>query len=178
MLICGMLFYLAVRTGIDLLIKGARGSACYSPRLQMAFTVMIIFTFLVFWGLCAPFGPAELKVWTYGSLTVHAFTPALAVGNYVLFCEPGHLKKRDIFLCLLIPICYTLLVAALGLGGTVFYVLDGVKYYSPYPFMDFGGHTIFTMCFLVITSVLFCATAAGFYYADVNSRLSKNSYNQ
>ena len=164
-LISGLFIYLAARTGADLFLKGSSGGACYCPRLHMALTLTVSFTLLIFWSLCAPFKQG-LKLWTYGNLTLHVFTPVLAIADYFLFCEPGHLKKRDIFLCVLIPATYILIAAAFGFCGMVFYVEDGIARYAPYPFMDFRSHWILSASFTASAAAVFCLCAAALYRLD------------
>lgn len=135
----------------------------------MAFTLTVSFTFFIFWGLCAPFAHG-LNLWTYGNLALHLFTPALAVLDYALFCEPGHLKKRDIFLCVLIPAAYISLVTVLNFCGVVFYVHDGTVYHAPYPFMDFRFHAVWTIIFVSVAATAFCALAALLYFIDSKRR--------
>jgi len=148
-------------------------SPCYCPRFQMAATLMITFTLLVFWCLLAPFAHLrDFNLWTYGNLTVHVFTPLAAILDYALFCEPGHLKKRDILLCLILPVANLSLASLLGVCGMVFYTENGVSRHFPYYFMDFHLigwlAAVFLLC---ITSVYFlCAVAV--YRIDRRRRLS------
>ncbi|MCL2798417.1 MAG: hypothetical protein FWD58_10280 [Firmicutes bacterium] len=152
----------AIPNSSFLIPNSPRPCPCYCPRFQMAATLMITFTLLVFWCLIAPFaGSHGLRLWTYGNLAVHVFTPLVAIVDYVLFCKRGKLKKRDVFLCLMLPVANLTLASVLGLCGMVYYVDNGVGRHFPYYFMDFYMLGWLAAVFLAgITFVYFlCALA-------------------
>ena len=166
-LICGLFVYFLVKTILDYRKNGRYGFSSYAPRLHMYFTVAIIITFLVFWTMLAPtlsFGSSYLL--TFDNLSVHTITPLLAVADYILFTKSGHLKKRDIFICMIIPVIYFIQATILGFSGVEYYVLDEVTYYFPYFFIDYYNTGALVAVYVVVILAFFMLLAFGMYMLD------------
>lgn len=160
-----LLLFLIIKTAADLIKHGRRGCACYCPRAEMAVMLTISFTFIIFWsGFWTFDGIGNLL--SFGNIVMHAVMPLAAVCDYFLFCEAGHLKRRDILLAALIPAAYLIQIGILSACRVVFYVLDGTPYYAPYLFMDYRTVGLFAPLAVFFVASIFIACAALLYRLD------------
>ncbi|MDR0856619.1 MAG: hypothetical protein LBM78_04345 [Clostridiales bacterium] len=167
--------YLLLRTAAALAHGGTRGPSDYAPDAAMAVTLVISFTFLIFWTLLAPncrlFFP-EVSLLSFGNLCVHALAPLSAMTDYALFRRPGRLSRRAILLAVLLPSVWVGVVLALGLTqSVVYYTVAGIPRYFPYPFMDFDALGGGAAAGIGIVTAVFVGAALLLYRADC--RLAK-----
>jgi hypothetical protein len=127
---------LAVRTALSIKCGGVEGSSSYCERLSAIVALSITVTFLIFWGLLAPYmGSSEF--FTYSNMQPHTFTPLLFILDYFLFTEPGHLKKQDPWWFALVPFAYFVQATIFGFSGVQYGISGGTTTRFPYFFIDF-----------------------------------------
>lgn len=153
----GLFVYLAIKSGYDLVKHGRYGNSGYVPRLEAMVMIAITLTMCVFWGMLAP---TAGEIWGYltsfGNLSVHTFAPILTIVDYLIFTEPGHLKKRDPWLCLIIPYAYFIMSTILGFSGAVTYTgFGGEATRFPYFFIDFDQQGWFVALWVALLSAVF-----------------------
>lgn len=100
---------------------------------KYAFTVSITVTGLVFCFLLAPFSDESYRPWTVCNLLTHIVTPVLAVVDFFTDGYRLELKKGQVFLPVLPPLCYMIFAGFLGALNTDFG--RGVPY--PYFFLNY-----------------------------------------
>jgi len=170
LLVAALFLYLSIRTAVAIKKSGKKGSSCFIPRLQMGITLMILFTLVIFWAVLAPFATKHGydRLWTYGNLSTHFFTPIVAIVDYILFNEPGKLKKRDIGFAMLFPLASITTAFILGFSGFVFYIDDsGTNYNFPYFFMNYKIMGFLTIVIMLGLSAIYFTFALLVYRFDV-----------
>lgn len=123
-------------------IKGLRiGGASHQPswleKLRFVLSSAILLTFAGFSLLLMPFLPASYLL-SPANLLVHNAVPLLACADFLLF--PASENKPRLRLGLLGPLVYSVLVAALAIGGHRFH-----GSIAPYFFLDFEKNGWFTI---------------------------------
>ncbi len=170
--------YLVIRTAASLAQGKIRGSASYCPRLQIAAAITVGFTFIIFWGIIAPFSSQNgiyIDMFMYGNLAVHCFAPLLAAADCLLFVGSGHMRRRDILFTCIIPTVYVAETVLLELSKFVYYSVDGVDHFSPYPFMDFYTNKLFCCISLPAIALCFAAAATSVYFIDRRIAAKENA---
>jgi hypothetical protein len=162
-----LLGILTVRTAIGLKKDGMQGSSGYFPRTSACIALCVAIVLIVFWIVIAPTFAFPEYMFSFTNLSVHLINPLVMIIDYVLFSERGHIKLRDPFLFVIVPVTYFIQATALGFAGTNFQFpqvpgLDVPIDIKPFPyvFMDYfalGG-------IVAINIILIAATFIGIAY--------------
>ncbi|MDR2108185.1 MAG: Pr6Pr family membrane protein [Coriobacteriales bacterium] len=151
-----MLGILAVRTALDIKANGVSGPASYFERLSLAAALAISVTLLVFWLILAPTAADPGFLLSYANLQIHLFAPLLMIVDYLLFAQPGKMKRHDPWLFALIPVYYFAQAMVLGFSGFVYGSPLGAGTRFPYFFLDFDliGGWVFAYSFGILAFFL------------------------
>lgn len=182
LLAIGMFAFLTVQT-LNAMREGSYGSVGQYARFEMICTVDLLITLLVFWVMLVPeVEPAYL--WTFDNIAVHTVTPLLCLLDYILFCESGRLKYRDVYSVCIFPLGYVAFTSIAGLAGYVYSfkgtfsasVSDAVNIAPvrfPYFFLDFDRLGAAVFIYIAVLLLFFIFLAHVFYFVD--RRLSLKS---
>jgi hypothetical protein len=99
--------------------------------------------------------PDYLK--SFDNLGVHLLCPLFMIADYIMFSEPGKLKKYDPFIFTAVPMGYFLQATILGLSGVNYSQEAGEILHFPYFFVDYyktGG-------WVAMYAVVICAAYIG-----------------
>jgi len=137
----------------------------------MVCVVDLLVTLIVYWTLLAPgaFSMSEnAKLWSFGNLSVHLFTPLLCLIDYILFAESGSLKYSDVYAILIFPLSYVAFSTVAGFSGYIYRTssIDGSPVRFPYFFMDYDQLGLRAILYIGGLIAAFLVLSHAFYFLD------------
>jgi hypothetical protein len=135
-------------------------------RWTMYVAASLLLVMLAFWTLFVPV--LDIPLWTYSNLTTHLVTPLLLTVFWFLCVPPGRLRRKDVWLALIIPGVYLVFTyVAYGLGYVYFVDGQSQDVRFPYFFLDYPqlGWPLVAV-FIIAIAALVAGTAALFRLVD------------
>ena len=100
-------------------------------HLKYLVVINITVTFFVFSCFIAPFYPVEM-LFTYKNLSVHLFSPLIALFDFYYFDYNFNIQKKSYLLGAIYPLIYAIVILSLSTNGKTY---NGQA--VPYPFLDY-----------------------------------------
>ena len=140
-------------------------------KLRLLTSFFITITFIIYCFVLAPCGmifsgKTFAEMFDFRNILLHIVVPVLAFADYVLFCPKNTVSYKQIWVFLIYPAIYTLLVyLRVIFGGSAF--VSGSKY--PYFFFDptlnsFGIK--FVIVCLIAVAVIIVSLALAYIFMD------------
>lgn len=157
--------------------KGIMGKVAYiQPAFQMAFTLYITVTMLIYWALLAPLGFSTDPYALATNLIMHTVVPILVIVDTFLFMPHGKIKFRNAFLWLIYPLIYYIfLVIRAQFGDPLYNTADGALFYYPYPFIDPNSFSNDWLLVPIIIGLAVFLIGLGTMYIFVDKMLGKST---
>lgn len=166
---------LIFKTAMSLKNKGVKGNSGFFPQISSGVTVCIMFTFVVFWCVLAPFASEEDRafIMTYNNLSVHCIAPLLTLADYVMFSEGGKLKKKDPFIFASVPVIYLLITLIIGFSGAVVYQIPGFERSGSFPYFFLDYYAVGLWIFLYIAGLTLFYIGMGYLMLLIDGKRKK-----
>lgn len=143
--------------------------------VKYIFTVSISLTGLVFCTLLAPFADQSYRPWALNSWLTHVIVPLLVIVDFFIDNYNLKIKKEQVFLSLIPPLCYFLITTLLffmrvDFGRGVNYPYFFFNYLSPAGIFGFSNTPPFIIgSFYWIVLLFIIVLAFGFLYSKIHN---------
>jgi hypothetical protein len=149
--------------------KGEVLDCGFWPRFGFVVAIDALLTLVVFWVMLAP--PLIAKggggyIATFQNLSVHLFTPLLALLDLFLFNPRGKLTKRDPLYSVIFPYSYIVQATILGFSGVVYARNGSEVTHFPYLFMDYYQTGFMVAVYVAALSAVFIGLGYLLYWID------------
>lgn len=143
------------------------------------FTVAITITGLIFCCFLAPFADESYHSWSLSGILMHIIVPALTIVDFFIDREKIEINKKEVFLCLIPPLCYFALSTILFIFNVDFGRGENFPYFflnftSPAGFFGFSNQPPYIVgTFYWIVLILSLILVLALIYSKINNIIVK-----